>query len=202
MKCHFFTHSGQGSEPYVLHDRRRVADARRLGDGVWVGGALDALTEALEAESESSVDSDDEDDETTVQDTDEEQAPAAPRDRPVRAFHGCARWSARQLDGEVRRGAWHVVPSVALADGVLAQLVFREPPSSVWRSAQSLVQAASAVADAGASCSRGRAPHHVEQPPGHEGPGHGGSVAATLGSGGGGQEEVEVEEAEARPAGV
>ena len=49
--------------------------------------------------------------------------------------------SLKQLEGEVRRGSWSVVPRAALADGGLTRLVFHEPPRSCWQSARTYVRA-------------------------------------------------------------
>ena len=67
--------------------------------------------------------SDDSESEETVQDSAEGDAPRPPR-KLVRAFHGAAEWGAKQLEREVRRGSWRVVPRQSLTGGALARLVF------------------------------------------------------------------------------
>lgn len=126
-----------GFAPHVLHDRRRVADARKIGEGVYVGGALDALVAAC-GDNDSSSESDDDEEEETVTDSEEEQKHSIRK--PVRAFHGCAVWGVNQLEAEVRRETWRVVPCAALRGESLARLVFREPPAQCWEAASRLVE--------------------------------------------------------------
>lgn len=125
-----------GFDPHVLHTRRRLSGARNIGDGVIVGGALDALLAALEDEDETSLEADECSEETVGGDSVDERTSIC---RPVRAFHGCALWGARQLEKEVRRGSWCVIPRPKLDGGVLTQLVFHEPPSTIWGKAQELI---------------------------------------------------------------
>ncbi len=44
----------------------------------------------------------------------------------LRFFFGCAGWGAGQLDRELARGSWHVVPSSA-------ETVFAEDPGALWK---------------------------------------------------------------------
>ncbi len=44
----------------------------------------------------------------------------------LRFFFGCAGWGAGQLDSELARGSWHVVPASA-------ETVFTEDPRTLWK---------------------------------------------------------------------
>ena len=127
-----------GFDPYVLHDRRRIDGARQIGDGVWVGGGLEALVDKIGDDEESSADEGESSEETVV-DT-EEEVERANGLRPVRCFHGCALWGGKQLEKEIRRGGWDAIPRAALPGGALAQLVFCEPPKTCWEAARRLVE--------------------------------------------------------------
>jgi len=85
----------------VLHDRGDLAESEAVVPGVYVPTRADVFEEVIRA------------------------AQQEPGSTMFRVYNGCAGWSPGQLESEMDRGDWYLVP----AD---SETVFSEDPYSLW----------------------------------------------------------------------
>ena len=120
-------------EIFCLHCRKRVG-AREVIPGVFVGGSQAAIAAAIADSSSSDDDDDDGDGEVTAEDeVDEVQS------RHCVVLRGAAVWGRGQLEAELKRRSWDVIPPALLQGEVGAGLIFGGDASSCWRRARALL---------------------------------------------------------------
>lgn len=100
----------------VLHDRDDLSESDAVIPGVYVPTRADVFEEVIRA-------------------AEEDQGSTT-----FRVYSGCAGWSRGQLESELERGDWYLIP----AD---SELVFSTDPYSIWEDSLNQVAAGSSIID-------------------------------------------------------
>lgn len=97
---------------FILHSAANIDDAEQpILPGIYVGSSAEAFEAVVRAAAEG--------DPTAM----------------FRIYSGCAGWAPGQLEGEIARGDWYILPATA-------ELVFHDDPYQVWDEALAQYQAA------------------------------------------------------------
>ena len=100
----------------VLHDRADLSESDAVIPGVYVPTRADVFEEVIRAA---------EDDKGST---------------TFRVYSGCAGWSPGQLESEIERGDWYLIPAGS-------DLVFSEDPYSLWEQSLNLVASGTSIID-------------------------------------------------------